>query len=50
MILDLTGLVKVFRIVALTESLVLSLRGSLRSKTIFCHKVALNAQLMNVLI
>ena len=25
--LDLTGLVKVFRIVALTESLVLSLRG-----------------------
>ena len=44
---DLRRLVKVFRILALTESLVLTLKGYLHYKTIFCHTVALDAQLMN---
>ena len=38
-----TGL-KFFSILALTESLVLTLEGYLRYKTIFCNKVAIDAQ------
>ena len=43
---DPRGLLKVFSILTLTESLVLILKGYLCYKTIFCHTVALDAQLI----
>ena len=46
---DLRGLVKVFSILALIESSVLTLKGYFCSKTIFCYKVVPTAQLMNFL-
>ena len=44
---DLRGLVKVFSILAITESLVLILKDYLHYKTIICHTVALVAQLID---
>ena len=47
LIQDLRGLVKVFSILALIESLVLTFKGDLCYKTFFCYKIAPGAQLMN---